>query len=65
MALTEINPTRYENRLNCQRDQFYCDGNCKPYSYICDGVNDCSVSQIDEQYCHSQVISSFTLLISL
>ncbi len=63
MALTEINPTRYENRLNCQSDHFYCDGNCKPYRFICDGDrNDCPMSGIDEQYCDSQVIRSFTLL---
>ena len=62
MALTEFDPTYYENRPNCPSDKFYCDGNCKPYGYICDGDNDCPVSQIDERYCHSQVISSFTLL---
>ena len=63
MASKEIDPTRYENRLNCQSDHFYCDGNCKPYRFICDGDhNDCPMSGIDERYCHSQVKSSFTLL---
>nr|CAH0102785.1 unnamed protein product [Daphnia galeata] len=56
----EINPTRYENRLNCQSDHFYCDGNCKPYRFICDGDrNDCPMSGIDEQYCDSQCETGF------
>ena len=62
MALTEINPTHYENQPYCSRDRFYCDGDCKPYSYICDGGIDCDESEIDERYCDSQVIRSFTLL---
>ena len=62
MALTEINPAHYENQPYCPSDEFYCDGNCEPFSYICDGGTDCAKSRIDEQYCNSQVIRSFTLL---
>ncbi|XP_046654233.1 uncharacterized protein LOC124345136 isoform X1 [Daphnia pulicaria] len=56
---TQINPAVENNQHDCPSDHFYCDDECQPSRWICDGIQHCEYVGDDELYCNTECRNGF------